>query len=146
MTFIITPCVNRKGKHMENNFTPEQIEMARTAKSPEELLYLAKESGVELSEEQANTYFEQLNKSGEMSDNELNNVSGGACGPPLPPNCVDANHSCDKWVCEHCGKPKDAVSRIHFHNTFPIYRHCDSCKYSSFDNPRYLCNHPSGKG
>ncbi len=69
---------------MENNFTPEQMEKARAARSPEELLSLAKESGLELSEEQANTYFEKLNKSGELSDDELDNVAGGGCGHDKP--------------------------------------------------------------
>jgi len=73
---------------MENNFTPEQIVKAKAAKSPEELLSLAKESGLELSEEQAKVYFEKLNGSGELSDNELKNVSGGGCcGYDTCPKC-----------------------------------------------------------
>ena len=65
---------------MENKFTPELIEKAKSAKTPEELLALAKENGVELTEESAKAYFEQLNpKTGEVSDDELNNVAGG-CG------------------------------------------------------------------
>ena len=36
---------------MENKFTPELIEKAKSAKTPEELLALAKENGVERSEE-----------------------------------------------------------------------------------------------
>ena len=46
---------------MENKFTPELIEKAKSAKTPEELLALAKENGVELTEESARAYFEQLN-------------------------------------------------------------------------------------
>ena len=63
---------------MENKFTPELIEKAKSAKTPEELMALAKENGMELTEESAKAYFEQLNpKTGEVSDDELNNVSGG---------------------------------------------------------------------
>lgn len=57
----------------------ELIMKARTAKSPEELMALAKENGIELDEDGARSYFEQLNKSGELSDEELDNVSGGGC-------------------------------------------------------------------
>ncbi len=71
---------------MANNLTPEQIEKAKAAKSPEELLSFAKENGVDLTEEQADAYFEKLNSSGEVSDNELDNVSGG--------NCIDMDESC----------------------------------------------------
>ncbi len=55
------------------------IAKARSAKSAGELLALAKENGLELTAEEANAYFEQLGKSGEISDEELDNVSGGGC-------------------------------------------------------------------
>ena len=58
------------------NFTPEQF---AKAKSVEELIALAKENGLELAEEEAKKYFAELHKEGELSDDELNNVSGG-CG------------------------------------------------------------------
>ena len=65
---------------MENKFTPELIEKAKSAKTPEELMALAKENGVELTEESAKAYFEQLNpKTGEVSDEELHNIAGGGC-------------------------------------------------------------------
>ena len=58
----------------------EMIAKAKEAKSVEELIALAKENGVELNEEDAKMYFEQLNaKKGELSDDELDVVSGGGC-------------------------------------------------------------------
>ena len=58
----------------------ELIAKAKHAKSPEELLALAKENGVELTEESAQAYFNQLNpKMGELADDELDNVAGGGC-------------------------------------------------------------------
>ena len=88
---------------MENKFTPELIEKAKQAKSAEELTALAKENSIELSEDKAKEYFERLNNSGELSDEELNNVSGGCggfrecafCGYPISKN--------DGWVCRACG-------------------------------------------
>ena len=53
---------------------------AKEAKTPDELMSLAKENGIELTAESAASYFERLNsKTGELSDSELDNVSGG-CG------------------------------------------------------------------
>ena len=59
--------------------TKELIEKAKTAKSAEELLAMSKAEGFELPEGEAKTVFSKLNKTGELSDEELNNVSGG-CG------------------------------------------------------------------
>ena len=62
------------------NITPELIEKAKAAKSAEELLELAKANDVALTEEEAKTYFEQLNANGVVSDDELEAVAGGGCG------------------------------------------------------------------
>ena len=59
------------------NFSKELIEKAKTAKSAEELLAMAKAENVELTAEQAAKVFEELNKTGELSDEELDNVAGG---------------------------------------------------------------------
>ena len=65
---------------MENKFTPELIEKAKSAKTPEELMALAKENGIEMTAEEAQKIFAQLHsQSGELADDELDNVSGGAC-------------------------------------------------------------------
>ncbi len=57
------------------------VEIAKSAKSVEELLALAKENNFEMNEEEAKTYFAQLNpKSGELDDDDLDNVAGGGCG------------------------------------------------------------------
>ena len=67
------------------NLTPELIEKAKAAKTAEELLALAKENNVEMTADEAATYFAQLNPTfGELSDDDLDNVAGGAggCGDP----------------------------------------------------------------
>ena len=62
------------------NFNAEMIEKAKTVKSAEELLELAKANGVEMTADEAATYFAQLNpKSGELDDDDLDAVAGGAC-------------------------------------------------------------------
>jgi predicted ribosomally synthesized peptide with nif11-like leader len=61
------------------NFNAEMIEKAKTVKSAEELLELAKANGVEITADEAATYFAQLNpKSGELDDDDLDAVAGGA--------------------------------------------------------------------
>lgn len=56
----------------------ELIAKAKKTATVEELLVLAKENQVELSEEDAKMYFELLHpKTGELSDDELDNVAGG---------------------------------------------------------------------
>ena len=62
------------------NFNAEMIEKAKAAKSAEELIALAKDNGVEMTADEAATYFAQLNpKSGELDDDDLDTVAGGAC-------------------------------------------------------------------
>lgn len=56
------------------------LEKAKQAKSTEELLALAKENGMEMTEEEAKAYYVQLHPvSGEIADDELENVAGGGC-------------------------------------------------------------------
>ena len=66
------------------NFTPELIAAAKTADSPESLIAIAKDHGITLSDSEAALYFRQLRENapagGELSDDELDSVSGGGCG------------------------------------------------------------------
>lgn len=64
------------------NISKELLEKAKTAKSAEELLEMAKAEHIELTEEQAAKAFAELNKIGELSDEELDNVAGGGGGRP----------------------------------------------------------------
>ncbi len=127
---------------MENNFTPEQIEKVKAARSPKELLSLAKESGLELSEEQANAYFDKLNKSGDLSDDELTDVSGGGCRNKHPHE-VSSNDTCDNWICKNCGK--NGGGERHKHGAFYVYRNCDGCKFCYYDTnvQGFFCSHPA---
>ena len=61
-------------------FTKEMIEKAKTAKNAEELAEMAKAENIELSTEEAEKAFAELHKSGELADEELDNVAGGGCG------------------------------------------------------------------
>ena len=64
-----------------SNFIPEMIEKAKVAKTAEELYEIAKANGVEMTADEAATYFAQITpKNGELNDDDLDSVAGGACG------------------------------------------------------------------
>ena len=65
------------------NFTLEMIQEAKAAKTVEELLNMAKDYNIEMTAEEAADYYEQLHApTGELDDDELDNVAGGGCGTP----------------------------------------------------------------
>lgn len=117
------------------NLNHEMIEKAKTAKSAEELLALAKETGVEMTEDEAKTYFAQLNpKGGEISDDDLDNVSGGACSGS---SSGDSGFACEKWACATCGgtaQVDGACANCHVNVA------CTQCKYVVRDpDGSYFC-------
>ena len=105
---------------MENKITPELLEKAKQAKSTEELLTLAKENGVELNKEEAQAYFDQFNKTGELSDDELDNVSGGGCYASDGYLWTTIGHKCKYF--------EDGHERIGVKGT------CFICKYWDYKN------------
>jgi hypothetical protein len=93
------------------NLTPEMIEKAKVAKSAEELLALAKENNVEMTADEAATYFAQLNpKSGELSDDDLDNVAGGACSSRV--KVGDSVRVTSGETCPICGGNTGTVKSI----------------------------------
>ena len=78
------------------SFTNEQLAKAKAAKSAEELLSMAKEAGVTMTEDEAAKYFSELHKEGELSDDELDNVSGG-CGAEV------VSIRWYRFICPFCG-------------------------------------------
>ena len=120
----------------------ELIARAKKAKSSEELMALAKENGEELTEESAKEYFELLNpKTGELSDDELDNVAGGGChnGGKL---VVSVMHYCDEWRCKDDGSQCDIDGILVNCNTCRVAAYCFSCKYCSYEKGLWLCNNP----
>ena len=120
-------------------FTNEQLIKAKSAKTAEELLALAKASGIELTEEQAKTYFAELNKTGELSDDELTSVAGGDKGEETPPPPAPTEYFYQDFV------GKGAAS-----SWAPIcpnelgFRTCGECEGNDYEykngNSYYCCN------
>ena len=111
---------------MANKLTPELLEKAKAAKTPEELLTFAKENGAQLTAEEANTYFAKLNKNGEISDDELDSVSGGGCRAKDGRLVVTTTYWCRFFIEKERG-----ISQI-----------CSHCKFCSYEKGLWLCNNP----
>ena len=104
------------------NLTSELIAKAKTAKSAEELFELAKANDVELTEEEAKTYFEQLGANGTVSDDELDIVTGGG----KEEGCGD-----DEYIlkCHACGSTE--IDDCHDAINGQYYR-CRNCRRTFF--------------
>lgn len=116
----------------------ELILKAREAKSVEELMTLAKENDIDLTEESAKAYYEKLQKTGEVSDDELDNVSGGGCGVYTPDDnlLVGIYNQCDLFECFYCGRPYDGDHKHRCHDEKTgelVFREneCHNCKHSN---------------
>ena len=128
---------------MDNKLTHELLEKAKLAKSAEELIALTKENGIELTEEEANTYFAKLNpKTGELADDELDSVAGGRkCGTTYKDHrpVVSSFNCCDRWRCEKCREQGVDRGYCVIHNG-PSF--CMSCGFSRSESGLLLCYHP----
>ncbi len=127
---------------MENKITPELLEKAKQAKSPEELIALAKENGTEMTEESAKAYFDQLHKSGELADDELDNVAGGACHTKDGRMIVTVCDCCTAFTCKKCGGRFFDTSYLPVCNNCGYAAICDHCKSCSYEKGLWLCNNP----
>jgi predicted ribosomally synthesized peptide with nif11-like leader len=111
------------------NLTPEMIEKAKAAKSAEELLEIAKANGVEMTAEEAATYFAQLNpKSGELDDDDLDNVAGGGCGSSDDNTIYEKVRVTSGETCPKCGTNIVSLLKAPEWSTNGPYFHCKTCK------------------
>lgn len=133
--------------------TNEVMEKARSAENSEALWALAKENGMELTQEEADAYFAELHKTGELSDDELENVTGGGCkknGHPV----VTIYHSCREWRCKK--HQIDGYSQRSRPGWVTLYTtdiqckigececpyNCGNCYYCHYESGLWLCYHP----
>ena len=85
----------------------ELIAKAKAAKNAEELLELAKANNVEMTAEEAKTYFAQLNTKGAVADDELDAVAGGSFCDPKAKAIASGAHFrfTDGTKCPKCNWP-----------------------------------------
>ncbi len=113
------------------NLSKEMLQKAKECKTVEELLTLAKENDYPLTEQQAIEKFNEWNKTGELADEELENVSGGGCGAPVGKNDEklqegDYIRFKNGYTCEHCG---GEVFKMYFPflDDGALYGKCTKC-------------------
>lgn len=93
-------------------------------------------------------YFEQLNpKTGEVSDDELNNVAGGGCHNGDGRMITTVLNDCRHWLCKY-----DGETWMNTHDGFGVSTSvckkcassaaCKNCKYCSYEKGLWLCNNP----
>ncbi len=142
----------------------ELLQRAKAAKSPGELLELAKSCGLdEFTEENAKAYFDALNKNGELTDSELENAAGGGCAVRSHgQKMVSALNGCGHFRCDGCNggrtttktnsyPPKSVyLDETQLHDCSPKtydpdgkYSHlrlCFCCYYYSYERGAWWCN------
>ena len=112
------------------NLKPEMIEKAKAAKSAEELLALAKANGVEMTADEAATCFAQLNpKSGELDDDDLDAVAGGASGCGKQINNGTMVRVINGNKCPNCGGTEGVFFNAAYNNPFLVG--CTGCNNGS---------------
>lgn len=99
----------------------ELFAKAKEAKSAEEFLSLAKKNGIEMTEDSAKVLYERMNTSGELSDDELNSVSGGGCSDIFVYKIDNPNTACPK-----CGKREVTEGPIGDEQVC----YCHDCRYT----------------
>ena len=100
----------------------ELLAKAKEAKTPEELIALAKENGIEMTAEEAQKIFAQLHsQSGELADEELDNVSGGGC------------YAKDGYLMTTAGYRCGAFEEIERANAFGLMGTCIRCRHWDHD-------------
>ena len=84
------------------NLSAEMIQKAKSAKSAKELFELAKAEGIDITEDEARKYFEQINLP-TLDDELLDMVSGGAIvSEPIMKYNLEADKD-EKRKKSHCG-------------------------------------------
>lgn len=110
-------------------FTSEMIEKARKAGTPEELIRLAEANNMTISAQEAEELFRKLNPAaGELSEKELENVSGGGCGGE---GSRGAHVRLPGGVCPFCGTQNPSgyygYSYSHYGQTQWYMENLDCC-------------------
>lgn len=128
------------------DMTQEMLQKAKKAENSAALLALAKENGIELTQEEADAAFAQLHKTGELSDDELENVTGGGCrknGHLV----VSIGYRCNLWKChKHPSTPTQMLYYADdYYNGCPdchAHTTCNFCYYCKYTGGLWLCMNP----
>ena len=119
----------------------ELLAKAKETKTPEELMAFAKENNMETTEESAKAYFDLVHpKTGELSEDELKNVSGGGCHTKDGREIVTVGHGCTGFVCKKCGNENVITGVGVVFCKCGCMAVCNNCKYCTYEKGLWLCN------
>ena len=112
---------------------------------------LAKENEVEMTEESAKAYFDLLHpKTGEMSDDELDNVAGGGCRKGDNRMVTTLLSDCEHWHCKKDGStPSSSRAGYLSFRKCPKCKcivRCSNCPDCTYEKGLWLCNNPANRG
>lgn len=120
-------------------FSKELLAKAKAAASVEELVKLAAENGVSMSREELEAKYQSMHGNGALSDDELDNVSGG-CGGGGSDNPQPAMKGYDDYCSNFTRRGGGAGGE---YVKFFTGTHCESCQYfktsstGGFMDPNY---------
>ncbi len=133
----------------------EVMKKFEAASTVEELLSLAKEENIELSQEEAESLLSSIkDASCELDDSELDNVSGGASVTigSHKYQVVTSHYCCEYWrentYLDSNGKLKFYVNdnpglrKVWYDVAGKWYRCCGACKYLQFKGATGICDIP----
>lgn len=112
----------------------ELLEKAKTAKSAEELGEIAKAAGMELPPEKVAELFASLHQSGELSDEELDNVSGG-CAKPSPVGYATSLRKVEYRYA--VGQPVEVIKGWSTKSAVIVKRFPYNSEYNAYYYPKY---------
>ena len=122
----------------------ELIENAKKCSSVEELLAIAEKNGMKLTEEEAKAYFDRLHpQTGELADDELDNVAGGGCYTRIDKTVVSAGHRCPHYFCKYCGGRGLNKRRGGCCAKCGAPACCETCQYCTREKGMWRCNDPA---
>ena len=95
----------------------ELLEKVKAAKSVEEIIEISKETGKEIAAEEAKKLYDEFQKAGELSDEDMEAVAGGGCRTEDGVLIVSPFYGCgqsDSFFktctgCSHCGYHQAAM-------------------------------------
>ncbi len=135
----------------------ELLNKAMKAKSPEELLKIVREGGMEdFTEESAKAYFDLASHKGELSDDELSNAAGGCKKDgkrvvTVGAGCVGFSNTMNLhlWKCDKCGED-DTVCPCYGDPggtppgvfRFGLKNQCGNCGWCHYVKGLWLCYNP----
>ena len=85
-----------------------------------------------------------------MSDDELDNVSGGGCRGDDNRMITTLLSDCEHWKCKKDGSsaPTGRAGYLSFRKCpkCKCIVRCSNCPYCTYEKGLWLCNHPANRG